>query len=95
MGDALEPIAEFQGVLAEMKRRDVAGESFRAIGAWLNGSGRAAEPRPRMVASTVRAVLRSAIVLEAAQSVAILRVLGLERLAAFSVAAGVQPVPRG
>ena len=66
VGDRIAPVPAIQKVLAEMKRRDAAGDSFRSIGTWLT-TKRVKPPRGRKWhAASVRAVLRSQIATEAA-----------------------------
>jgi site-specific DNA recombinase len=63
-GDRLVAIPEMRAILAEMQRRDAAGESYRQIGAWLSAEGVTPPRGLAWYASSVRAVLRSRIAME-------------------------------
>jgi site-specific DNA recombinase len=67
-GDALVPLAQEQDALLEAMRMDRAGASFREIGAMLTTRG--VRPKRAKVwhASSVRAMLRSRIVLESSNA---------------------------
>ena len=65
-GDRLVPVAEEQSALAEALRMDRAGASFRAIGRMLTERGTMPHRASSWHASSVRAVLRSRMALEAA-----------------------------
>lgn len=66
VGDDLCEVGAEQAALAEMHRMDAAGESFRAIGAWLSAQGLKPRRGVKWHASSVRAMLRSRIAIERA-----------------------------